>query len=418
MFVDDDDYNDQVYLLRSTVRHSALYVGSTPHPPRRLRQHNGLAKGGAARTSRDKLRPWEMAVIVSGFPSKIAALQFEWSFQNTHLTRHIPTDERITARQTVQTFSTRTGRARKRIKRPRYSLGDKLSNLHLLLRVKSFMRWPLTLHFFAEDVYNAWGRMCKKTLGTLPSTLAIVTDFVTTISHEPSKTQEPEKSPTQSPGSKKIAQNGIHALNLDYKPMKDYVQKLHGLLETGTAQKCAVCSDQLNSAADSILVCPMATCNMTSHLKCLANHFLSPERRLDAILPVQGQCPQCRSQLQWSELVRELSLRTRGAALVQKMLKPKTRRGKAPANDDDEDDDTEDEDEEDLVFEERVDDVDAVAVTDSSDEDEHSDSSIDVPLSVKVNQRAKAAKSVASPVKARVAMIPNSEWDDIENVVE
>lgn len=72
-----------VYVLRSTVRHGSLYIGSTPNPPRRLNQHNGKAKGGAARTARNSLRPWEMVGVVSGFPSMVGALKFEYVLYST-----------------------------------------------------------------------------------------------------------------------------------------------------------------------------------------------------------------------------------------------------------------------------------------------------------------------------------------------
>ena len=75
------------YLLRSLSKPNQTYVGSTPDPARRLRQHNSLVKNGAFYTR--MARPWTMGVVVYGFPSKLAALQFEWSWQSPHLSRHL-----------------------------------------------------------------------------------------------------------------------------------------------------------------------------------------------------------------------------------------------------------------------------------------------------------------------------------------
>lgn len=61
------------------------YVGVTNNMARRLRQHNSALAGGAKYTSVATRQPWHVVCTVTGFRSKVEALQFEWALH--HATR-------------------------------------------------------------------------------------------------------------------------------------------------------------------------------------------------------------------------------------------------------------------------------------------------------------------------------------------
>ena len=64
-----------VYLIKSLSK-NRTYIGYTTDINKRIRQHNGEIKGGAKYTSAG--RPWIIILVITGFPAKSAALQYEW----------------------------------------------------------------------------------------------------------------------------------------------------------------------------------------------------------------------------------------------------------------------------------------------------------------------------------------------------
>ena len=59
------------------------YVGVSNDANKRLRAHNGEIKGGAKYTT-SKGSGWKHICIISGFPTKIESMQFEWAL------KHVP----------------------------------------------------------------------------------------------------------------------------------------------------------------------------------------------------------------------------------------------------------------------------------------------------------------------------------------
>ncbi|SZF00006.1 unnamed protein product [Blumeria hordei] len=285
------------YLLRSTKSPNSVYVGSTPNPKRRIDQHNGIKKGGAVRTSRNSLRPWEMTCIVTGFPSKIAALQFEWAWQNPHVTLHIPPELRIQH----ATSKKSSGHP----KRPRLTVLSLLSNLHLLLRVSSFTRWPLAIQCFSDDVHQKWLKCCQSSPSSIPEWIK----FTQTSLIQGS-----------SPGDINTSQN-LAAIIIDYREQKLHVDKGTKTTDSRRENSCAICKVKLEHGQGMYVVCPGLDCVAVSHMTCLSGYLLQNE---EVILPTTGSCPVCKTKVRWIDIAKELSLRTRGHKEVEKLFKAKT----------------------------------------------------------------------------------------------
>lgn len=121
-----------VYLLYClNPRHRGrVYVGFTVNPARREHQHNGgRKKGGAWRTS--GRGPWEMVLLVHGFPSAVAALRFEWAWQHPSSSRRLA----------------HVGRRM----RGEASFDFHLRVLAAMLRATPWLRLPLTLRWLRPD---------------------------------------------------------------------------------------------------------------------------------------------------------------------------------------------------------------------------------------------------------------------------
>ena len=75
--------NDDKWVFYIVHNKGCTYAGVSPDPVKRLRKHNGEIAGGAKYTL-SKGTGWEHVCLISGFKTKIQALQFEWA------SKHVP----------------------------------------------------------------------------------------------------------------------------------------------------------------------------------------------------------------------------------------------------------------------------------------------------------------------------------------
>ena len=199
------------------------------------------------------------------------------------------------------------------------SLSDKLANLHILLRAKSFQRWPLEVAFFAEDVYKAWHRVTKSFTDPLRDGIIVALNESIRASKDITGESDIQNADTA------LRPVGIATLDTTYRPLKRIIETSTALLERAD-NTCSICKLDLKQERDLVLACPSDGCNCTSHVSCLSQHFLEAEVGANSIIPTVGTCPNCETHLVWTDLVRDLSLRIRGEKERAVLFKEKRRK--------------------------------------------------------------------------------------------
>ncbi len=272
-----------VYLLNSLSKKTCFYVGSTPDPVRRLRQHNGeLTRGGAVRTKKQGYRPWRMILYVYGFPSKIAALQFEHAWQHAYQCRHIPFERRLNPGKRHTGSGT--------------SLHGKLANCRLLLSSPSFKRLGLKVAIFNDLAYDTWLKNRYGVEVTLDVQLNVKTH-----------TEDLDNSAIVGGNYNQLKE--FMASNVEM--MEAYFQKCINVYsrDLETVQKCTICSEPVyvTDNGRTLAVCANGECECTTHMVCLSKHFIKQEyerENQNHVLPLKGKCPKCETMNFWNLVVR------------------------------------------------------------------------------------------------------------------
>lgn len=93
-------------------------------------------------------------MLVHGFPTKLAALQFEWAWQH-------PDRSRKFLKSLTSNAASAAASTTQISKRMPSLVKDKLAIVYTMLRRPSWRRWPLSVHIVDVSLVGAWNDLEK-----------------------------------------------------------------------------------------------------------------------------------------------------------------------------------------------------------------------------------------------------------------
>ncbi|CAK5281430.1 unnamed protein product [Mycena citricolor] len=230
-----------------------------------------------------------MQMIVHGFPSKLAALQFEWAWQHAHISRHLRDD---------------AGQA---LLRRATSLMTQIRTVRMMLSMHPWSMWPLHIKLFTEAAFKGWKTVNEK--GNPPP---LPPGFTSCVELEGVDGR-----------SGRVGSGRQEPLSVDDAQFTSaYLLKNTELLSTSNGHlTCSICKKEIEEYSTTPLqttLCPTSGCSAVSHLHCLSQDFLSRETENTAMVPRGGQCHSCRTYVLWGDVIRGMYRRVAGG-IVQEL---------------------------------------------------------------------------------------------------
>ena len=294
---------------------NGTYIGFTDDPLHRIRQHNGEIKGGAKFTKRR--RPWKLILVVSNFPNKIAALKFEWAWQNPFNSNFIKDD--------IENKIIIPKMTKKKLSNYYRSINFKIEVLNILINSKVFERINLNINIFdnepCEDIYIS--EILKSNYSKI--NIINIEEFKNNMNAIKNKNKNKKKENLDEIVDKELI--SLEGLNISDKCIicEEVFNNINSNNNIGIIKNKK--NEEINSLSESsdgmniennineeskkenkneyIVKCN--NCKCPFHMICLANYEFEKNNDIFNLVPKKAECFVCGENYIWSEWVKDLT---------------------------------------------------------------------------------------------------------------